>query len=103
MNIRSIFTISCIKTSVKRTGFFSLQNVQLPLFSNAPFCSTESVDFRTNFLKTQFKKSLPSLGVTFFSEFMRPFLQLRNAFHEWLIRWSHRSIQNDGTQCLGLS
>ncbi len=103
MNIRSIYTISCLKTSVKRMGIFSLQNVQFPLFLNAPFFSTASVDFRTNFLKTQFKKSLPTMGVTFFSEFMSPFLQLRNAFHEWLIRLCQLSIQKVDAKCLGLS
>jgi hypothetical protein len=43
------------------------------------------------------------LGVAFFSEFMSPFLQLRNAFHEWLIRCFPLSIKNVGTKCLGLS
>jgi len=103
LNIRSIFTISSTNNSVKRMGKLSLQNVQVLLFSNAPFLSTVSVDFRTNFLMKQFKKSLPEKGVAFFSEFMRPFQQFKNAFHEWLIHLCRLSIKRVDSKCLGLS
>ncbi len=103
MNIRSIFTISCTNNSVKRMGKPSPQNVQALLFSNAPFCSIVPVDLRTNFLKKQFKKSLPKLGVAFFSEFMRPFKLLKNAFHEWLIHLDRLSNKIFDFKYLGLS
>ena len=103
MNIRSIFTTSCINNSEKRMGKLSPQNVQALLFSNAPFCSIVPVDLRTNFLKKQFKKSLPDSGVAFFSEFMRPFKLLKNAFHEWLIHLDRVSNKTFDFKCLGLS
>ena len=103
MNIRSIFTISSTNNSVKRVGNLSPQNVQVLLFSNAPFFSIALVDFKTHFLKKQFKKSLPVLGVAFFSEFMRPFKLLKNAFHEWLIHLHRLSNKILDVKHLGLS
>jgi hypothetical protein len=84
-------------------GKFFLRNVHVLSFSNAPFFSIVSVDFKTHFLKKQFKKPLPVLGVAFFSEFMRPFKQLKNAFHEWLIDWYRFSVKRVDSKYLGLS
>jgi hypothetical protein len=103
LNIRSIFTTSYTTNSVKRMGKLSPQNVQVLLFSNAPFFSIVPVDFRTNFLIKQFKKSLPEMGVAFFSEFMRPFKLLKNAFHEWLIHLYRLSNKILDIKYLGLS
>jgi hypothetical protein len=43
------------------------------------------------------------LGVAFFSEFMRPFKLLKNAFHEWLIHLDRLSNKIFDFKYLGLS
>jgi hypothetical protein len=103
LNVRSTLPIFKTINSVTRTAKFSLQNVQSMQISLSHFFDAMQVDFRSYFLKNQFKKSLSISVVAFFSKFMSAFLQLRNVFHEWLIRLCRFSTTRVGSERLCLS